>query len=54
MIMTLTMKCPHCGKEIELTVKPVKPVQKTKKPAHAAAKKVVTPKPQKKPKAKKK
>lgn len=52
--MTLTMKCPHCGKEIELTAKPVNPVQKTKKPAHAVAKKVAAPKPQRKTKVKKK
>jgi hypothetical protein len=30
--------CPHCGKEIELLMKPVKPSVQKKKPAHAVKK----------------
>lgn len=37
------IKCPHCGKEIELVTKPVKPSVQKKKPAHAV-KKTVTKK----------
>lgn len=35
--------CPHCGKEIELATKPVKPSVRKKKPAHAVKKTVKKP-----------
>lgn len=39
------IKCPHCGKEIELVTKPVKPSVQKKKPVTVrAAKKAVSKK----------